>query len=281
MNYNEVKQHGTLDFPFELYKLSDPSHPRYEMAMHWHSSLELIRVISGELHVSLDNRKYLGYAGDIFFVNSETVHGAQPINCEYECIVFNLAFMKTNNSICNSFIDELLNKSAFVTERVEDATVKQYINDLFEIMNAESEGYRFKVFSAVFGMLGEIINRAAYSGTLPTFGEKVEKNVHKLKRALTYIRENFDKDITLSDMANASGLSTKYFCAFFKQMTEKTPVEYLNMYRVERAARKLIGSDMSITEIAYTTGFNDLSYFIKTFKEFKKCTPRAYRKAAN
>ena len=63
-----------------------------------------------------------------------------------------------------------------------------------------------------------------------------------------------------------------------KELTGKTPVEYLNSYRVERACRKLLGSDLSITQIAYGSGFNDLSYFIKTFKKIKGSSPSIYRK---
>ncbi len=51
------------------------------------------------------------------------------------------------------------------------------------------------------------------------------------------------------------------------------------MYRIEKAARALLGTDNSITEIAYSSGFNDLSYFIKTFSGLKKCTPGEYRKS--
>jgi AraC-like DNA-binding protein len=127
-------------------------------------------------------------------------------------------------------------------------------------------------------LLAEIYDKKLYHGIVGKVMDKGEENVIKLKRTISYIRENYDKEITLPDMARVSGLSTKYFCAFFKQMTEKTPVEYLNMYRVERAARKLLGTDMSVTDIAFTSGFNDLSYFIRTFKEYKKCTPKAYRK---
>jgi AraC-like DNA-binding protein len=127
-------------------------------------------------------------------------------------------------------------------------------------------------------LLGEIREKKVYSSQIKGITEREEHNFNKLKRAVSYIRENYDKEITLSDIAGVSGLSTKYFCAFFRNMTEKTPIEYLNMYRVERAARKLLGSDMSVTDIAYSVGFNDLSYFIKTFKTYKKCTPKAYRK---
>ena len=83
--------------------------------------------------------------------------------------------------------------------------------------------------------------------------------------------------ITLDDMAAEASMSTKYFCSFFKKMTHKSPVEYLITYRIERACRKLIGTDKSVTDIAYECGFNDLSYFIKTFKEQKGVTPGAFR----
>ena len=61
-------------------------------------------------------------------------------------------------------------------------------------------------------------------------------------------------------------------------MTKSTPIEYLNTYRVERAARKLLNSDTSVTDISYMCGFNDLSYFIKTFKAIKGVTPAKFRK---
>jgi len=61
-------------------------------------------------------------------------------------------------------------------------------------------------------------------------------------------------------------------------MTTKTPVEYLNSYRIEKASRKLLNTDMSVTSVAFSCGFNDLSYFIKTFKAIKGITPAKYRK---
>ena len=64
-------------------------------------------------------------------------------------------------------------------------------------------------------------------------------------------------------------------------MTSKKPMEYLNSYRVEKAAAKLLTSDASITDIAYSCGFNDLSYFIKTFKSLKGVTPARFRKSTS
>ena len=93
MSFNELKQHGTEDFPFGIY-IIDKSHPKYEMAFHWHASVEIIRVLKGELSITLDNKNFVAKSGDVVFVNSETIHGATPENCEYECLVFPLSFLK-------------------------------------------------------------------------------------------------------------------------------------------------------------------------------------------
>ena len=131
MIFNELKQHGREDFPFELYRV-DRQHPKYEMAFHWHTNLEMIRVLDGELSLTLDNRTQLLHAGDIAFINSETVHGATPKHSCYECIVFNLAFLKTGNALCDEFIDNLLSHAAYLREFPKDSEVTNLVNAIFE-----------------------------------------------------------------------------------------------------------------------------------------------------
>jgi len=276
MSFNEIKQHGTLYFPFELYKV-DENHPRYDMALHWHTSIELIRVISGELTVTLDNKRYIASPGDIYISNSETVHGASPKHCTYECIVFNLAFLHTGNPQCDAIIDDYIHRNRLFCDKVEDGQAKAILTGMFTALDSKESGYMFSVLSSLTAFMGRCEQAGLYVNVGSESSDHNEKNVHKLKKAIKFIRDNYDKPITLDDVAMITGLSTKYFCAFFKRMTEKTPVEYLNMYRIEKAAQKLISSDMSVTDVAYSSGFNDLSYFIKLFKTLKGCTPKSYR----
>ena len=277
MIYNELKQHGTEDFPFELYKVNS-QHPKYKMAFHWHANLELTRVLSGTLFLTLDNRNFLLHAGDVIIINSETVHGATPENCVYECIVFNLAFLKTNNRACDMFIDNLLSHNSFLEERPTDSYTVQLIHRIFDETGNNQVGMPFKVLGLFHELLGEMQQKEQFNSHLPLSNIKDEKKVVKLKLVLKFIRDNFASDITLDDMSAVAGLSCKYFCKFFKDMTGTTPVNYLMAYRIERAARKLLGSDLPITQIAYDCGFNDLSYFIKTFKTFKHVSPKEYRR---
>jgi len=277
MIFNELKQHGREDFPFELYRV-DRQHPKYEMAFHWHTNLEMIRVLEGELILTLDNRTHILQAGEIAFINSETVHGASPKESRYECIVFNLAFLKTGNALCDGFIDNLLSHTAYLTEFPKNDEVTALTNAVFSQIATEEVGSIFQTIGLFHQLLGKIQEKNLFNSHLPPSSMHDEKKVLKLKAVLKYIRENFASDITLEDMSAVAGFSNKYFCKFFKDMTGTTPINYLLTYRIERAARKLLGTDLSVTQIAYDCGFNDLSYFIKTFKAFKHTSPKEYRK---
>ena len=284
-----MRQHGTEDFPIELYKINK-EHTRFEMASHWHSHVEIIRVICGELNIKLYNNEYIASGGDVIFVNSETVHGAVPSqDCIYECIVLHTQMLSLKESSCNFFLEGILGGEFLITEyhKSEDNIFFRRINELFEAMARLGEVSRdesfkctankFAVLSALYSVFSAIIEMKLYSSVSISELPK-DKNLSKLKSVLSFIRSNYDKPITLSDMASVASMSPKYFCHFFKSMTRKTPVDYLVAYRVEKASRKLLANDMSVTEIAYASGFNDLSYFIKTFKKLKGQTPAAFRK---
>lgn len=278
MAYNELKQRGTYDFPIELYEI-DGNHPKYEMAHHWHSEIEIIRIISGSLHLRLNNREIEAEAGDVIFVNSETVHGGVPDSCVYECIVFNMDMIFAGDKQCSRFLDDLNNHLLVVLDHFhrDKSDFTDAADKLFSAMKGKA--CSFEILSALYGLFSVIISSGYYRPVSGLSEGNIKGNI-KLKRVLTFIRASYDSQISLEQMAETAGMSPKYFCYFFKEMTGKSPIEYLNTYRIERAARKLLNSDRSVTEIAYTCGFNDLSYFIKTFKTIKGITPKAFRKKA-
>jgi len=280
MIYNELKQRGTEDFPIELYRI-DKNHARYEMSAHWHGEVEIIRVLEGELHMRLNHTDYTVRAGESVFVNPETVHQAKPVDCVYECIVFQLGFLPQLHAGSVYFIESLKNHEYVIEEYHAGASseMKGAVDALFDALAQPSSGYKFKVIGALYHMFGVIVDAHLYKTTDGTAISE-EKNVPKLRAVLAFIRSHYDSAITLTDMAEAAGMSSKYFCYFFKEMTGKTPVEYLTLYRVEKASGKLLRSDMSVTAVAYACGFNDLSYFIKTFKQIKGITPAKYRRAS-
>ncbi|MFT6050332.1 MAG: AraC-like DNA-binding protein [Patiriisocius sp.] len=90
--------------------------------------------------------------------------------------------------------------------------------------------------------------------------------------------ENAHQKISLEDIASIANMTKNAFCKYFKKRTNKTYVSFLTEVRIENACKLLKSDkDVSINEIAYKVGFNNISNFNRKFKEVKKMTPLSYR----
>ena len=114
---------------------------------------------------------------------------------------------------------------------------------------------------------------------MQSISAKDGRRIEHLKNVIAMIEEHYDECITLDDLARSAGMNAKYFCRYFHEMTHRTPIDYVNYYRIEQACFKLATSNDSIADIGMSCGFNDVSYFIKTFKKYKGVTPRKYLSA--
>lgn len=102
----------------------------------------------------------------------------------------------------------------------------------------------------------------------------------RFRKISGYIMENFNKDISLSEIASVANMGVTTFCNFFREQFRVTFVEYLTTVRIGHACKLLVDEDRrSVVEIAYECGYNNLANFNKQFKKLKKMTPTDYRKA--
>ena len=99
----------------------------------------------------------------------------------------------------------------------------------------------------------------------------------KMKLVYEYIQKNFSEKITLDEVSDVASMSPVSFNRFIKKRTSKTFVNYLNDIRVGYAARWLVEKDLSISEIAFKSGFNNIANFNRIFKSVKNTTPSQYR----
>ena len=100
----------------------------------------------------------------------------------------------------------------------------------------------------------------------------------EIRRALTYIAENYEKQITLSDLAATAGLSSNYFCTVFKNETGLNYSEYLNRFRLEKAKMLLQTTSLRTYEVSERVGFRDYRYFCRIFKETTGITCSEFRR---
>lgn len=278
LEYKENLPRGSFDFPIEFYHLEE-SHPQYVMSYHWHTEYEIIRILTGSFTISLDEEEFCTTTGDVIFISSGTLHAGIPSDCVYECIVFDMDMLLNKDDITRKYIDPICNRSILIHSYLpsEDTRLHETIWNLFEAMKEKELGYPLIIKGALYEIFGTMMERNLFTpASLKTSPN--HKRILQLKQALTLIEDHYASTITLEELSKASGMSPKYFCQFFQEMTHKSPIDYLNHYRIERACYQLAYSDISITELAYNCGFNNLSYFIKTFKRYKGITPLRYQK---
>ncbi len=103
------------------------------------------------------------------------------------------------------------------------------------------------------------------------------KKVTQISPAINYIDANYDKPITLAEIARASHLSVSRLAHIFKEQMGITIIDYLTSVRIERAKQLLLATDQNCTEICFQVGYNNQSYFTRTFKELVGMTPRQFR----
>lgn len=275
-HFNEDKQRGTYDFPFEFYHV-DKSHPQYMMSYHWHIEYEIIRIIEGTFDATLDEKTFTASAGDLLFVNSSILHSGVPHDCVYECLVFDMNTFLKHNPACQPYIQKIIDHRALIFHHFhrERQDICQTVDRIFDAFLQKQTGYELTVYGGFYQFFGLIFASHLYYEEPPQ-SLRDHKKIHQLKNVLEYIDANYQNSITLEQLSASAHMSPKYFCRFFQELTHRTPMDYLNYQRIEHAAYMLSTSHETVTDIAYACGFNDLSYFIKTFKKYKNVTPGQY-----
>ena len=274
LEYKEKRTHRTQGFPFAYYHVT-PIHPRYNMVYHWHPEYELIRILNGSMQMRLDGSTVLIQSGDMMLANDGVLHGGTPQDCVYECIVFDMQTIFPPTLCDEDMLCILQHKKTIKSLLTSDTEACAHLHSMFEAMASRTKGYHHQVLGALHGFLGEVIRRELYEPfTLGT--SKGRKQMVRLKNALEMIHSNYHENLSLATIAESAEMDQKYFCRYFRSITGKTPMDYLNYYRIECACEQITLSDKNITGIAMDCGFNDSSYFVKVFRRYKNMTPSQY-----
>jgi len=149
------------------------------------------------------------------------------------------------------------------TEKVILETNNQYLRRIQKSQNVEE--LTDVLHSLVDRMAGQIFS---FHGV---------RHASALRKAERFIWENYTHKISLQEIADASGLSAPYFSTIFKVEMGENLSSYLNRIRVEKASRMLTETELSLSEIAGACGFEDQSWFSKTFKHYIGVSPGKYR----
>ena len=277
MKYSELiekKRHGKPSFPIEYYHI-DKNHPRYVMPLHWHREYEIVRVISGSLTMYLGNTKYELSRGDCLFIEGGCLQCGYPSSCEYECLVFDAGILNSKLGAAGQALLDFTTPDVRYVNFIshENEKICAVIDELLRSVSVGADFFEIKTVGLLYSLIYEMYlggyiykSKAAAS----------DKGMQAVIAAIGWIDAHHSEKITLRDVSKAVGFSEKYICRIFKEYTSKTVMDYINECRIEKACAQMMKG--SVTDAAFSCGFNDLSYFCKTFKKYKNMTPSEYKR---
>ena len=275
----ENKPHGTKDDPFSTYHIENAGRS-FQIPVHWHDEFEIIYVRSGFLTVSISGESYIGKTGEAFVVSPGNLHlmGSQTGTVDYYTFLFPLKYIsfRTDDMLDEKLLEPLNSGHLMICPRVKD-TAKELCEQLIKIYEAKNDESESKITTQVKTkiILLQFILEMWKKGFVienDTSGRNIVE-----KEMVSYIQQNFTGKISLKEFGEQFHLSEKYISRYFKEHFHITLSQYITYLRLENAKQLLQDTDLSVTETAMQSGYQNVSYFIRSFKKTYGISPLKYR----
>ena len=265
---------GTADLPVGIYSVDAAKEGH--IPLHYHREFEFLVVTHVKAKIQLEgNAVYLNSSEGIF-INSQTLHTSVNItendDFSFIAIVFSPELIAPEyDNLYKRFIRPII-KNKFALPVVLPDEIVNIIMKTKKISDRADFGYELAIKGNILQMLSiYIANAEKHSYTKNTIQSEI------VKKTLDYIHMNYPNAITLRDLASHAHISKEHLCCIFRDISDTSPIVYLNRYRTTQSAYMLRNTNKSISEISSLCGFNNGSYFDKMFMRFMKCTPSEYR----
>lgn len=245
--------------------------------VHCHSFLELLYIRDNNVKVQLNGNIFYANYGDIIIINGYDIHEIDDLKNHW---VFLIDPTKINHlseaQVSGLFPTCSEDKWLKSSEYKGSDRLNNICQSLVESLKGTNGHGDLKTTACFYELLHEIY---VYAKSME------KKNIHSTNELdhkliygiLKYLEKNYTNEISLQEIADQVGFSKNYFCRYFKNITGKSLMSFVNEMRCQRARDLLENSKLPITQIALDTGFSSTSYFSRKFKAYWGMPPRALR----
>jgi AraC-like DNA-binding protein len=278
----ELVRHGSAQLPVSRHH-SDLSHRSFPW--HWHDEMEALLLTQGTAVIAAGSRRYTLTKGQGMFIPPGVRHSGWQQGTE-RCQLHSLVFLPR---LVGGSPDSILWQKYInpVIERTEGAVVlspeldwqREALDALeqgYQAMREKTSGYEFQVREQMSHMVFLLFSNLPQETAAPT--ERTIRNEERIKTMLTYIDDHFGEELTVADIADQAAISVSECLRCFHSTLGLTPIQYVKQLRLQRAAELLTSTNRRIADIAAQCGFQDISYFTRSFKAQEGMLPSEYRK---
>lgn len=246
---------------------------------HLHNEIEMICVEEGAVSCFIEGKSIELSTDMILLVNKGITHKISPLSyperftyIQIDIDTLSRTLLPDEERVLYSFLSGKKKVSYVVDTR--ESELGQIFSAILREAEQKESAFEFYIKATVLWLIAYM----SRNGLLPFEEAGDSLKLRKIIDVIRFVDRNYNNQITLDDACAICGISKCYFCRLFKELTGSSFTEYLNFVRLNYVERELSSTDKSISEIAFDSGFTSIQYFNRTFKKYKKCTPKAYRK---
>ncbi len=279
-NKNTSNVHYT-DESFKLFIQEEEMFPdsNYHSIQHIHPEIEMMLVTDGYLYYHINGKDIKVTKNQLIFVNTNQMHASylkESKYCKFIVLLIHPSLYKSNAFIFASFAKPLLdNQNIDYLLFNEHTQLNQLFHTMLKTEKKHSSAYRLSLIADahhVLEHLYESIENTHDTNILNT------EDITLLNRMTSFIYNNYSNKISLQDIADVGNVSLSKCSRMFNHYMHHSPIDFLNLHRLEVASNLLRSTKKSISEISSSCGFEQQSYFNRMFKKEYGCTPSNYRK---
>ena len=279
--FMEIKPHGSSDYPFQYYYDNLELFDFHCIEWHWHREFEFLYVESGKVLCGIGEKQIILSEGDAVFINSKTLHrfyaSSGGVIPNFVCMPEFIA--PENSLVYKKYILPIISSNmSFQRFQSAEPWQARIIQIMIKIMETQ-ENEKIKELStlALLQNLWLIFYenvKLSDKEKMQTVDEAAQKRVQLM---MQYIHENYKHGLSLNEIASHIGVSKSTALHLFQRFLHTTPVNYLIEYRLQAASRLLKNTNKKVKTIAYESGFHNVDYFCRLFKNRYHVTPSEYR----
>jgi|GEM_PF-4395620 len=280
----EILEHGSNDFRMSVHKTRVLPGISISLYYHWHSELEILYLTKGKMRAVIGDKEYMLKNGDIFIIPSNVPHVAYRVDSgdiEYYAVLVHMLFLSSYDYdlIQEKYIFPIFMGWENIRKKIT-STCKYYneilqkLESIIDYYRMEYEGYELMIKSCLYSIFYYLV---ADSQEVGDYGYNKYSNKW-VRDILAFIKDNYNKKISLTEMAEYVQMSPGYLCRAMKRMFGKSPMKFVNHYRVLQAVRLMENTNKKLIDIAYETGFSNVNNFTNSFKNVMGNTPSQFYK---
>ncbi len=249
--------------------------------LHQHEEIQISYIAEGEGTLIVGDTINYYTKGDVLIIGSNIPHVFKSdIKASQKSHMLTLFF--TNQSFGPNFfeLEELKALTPFFKRAKHGFKVTSKQNTIADLFFKIEDTSKLNRFIKLLQIL-KITSKCNYKSLSSFIYDKKysDNEGNRMRNVFEYTMNNFEKDITLDTIAEVANMTKNAFCKYFKKRTNKTYVQFLNELRLEHACKLLLSNeDLSISEVAEKSGFNNMSNFNRQFKVVKNTSPSLFKK---